>query len=193
LFLADGNGGPDWTKNNPQASHHAPLQQLESDLANNTVGRYNVITPDQFNEMHSVLSDGFTYHDVHYSGDAAMIAAGDNCLSKLIPMIQASQAYKNNGVIVIWMDETERDSLSRNADDYAHTLPEIIISPLAKGNAYVSTLNYDHGSDLATWQEVFQVAGISGNGYLNAAATARDLSDLFVAGTIPTLLPAHGK
>jgi hypothetical protein len=32
-----------------------PLTRLWSDLANNAVGRYNWITPDQYNEMHSSL------------------------------------------------------------------------------------------------------------------------------------------
>ena len=45
----------------------------------------------------------------------------------------ASQAYKNNGAIVIWFDETE-------GGEHHLTLPEIVISPLAKGNAYNSTL-----------------------------------------------------
>ncbi len=39
-----------------------PLAQLFEDLNNNTVGRYNWITPDQYNEAHSALNGGFTYH-----------------------------------------------------------------------------------------------------------------------------------
>ena len=89
------------------APNYAPLQQLSTDLTNNTVARYNWIRPDQFNDMHTALTNGFTYHGVTYTGDAASIAQGDNFLSIVIPMIEASQAFKNNGVIVIWNDETE--------------------------------------------------------------------------------------
>ena len=46
----------------------------------------------------------------------------------------ASKAYQDHGVIIIWMDETE------HGDDTNSTLPEIIISPLAKGNAYASSV-----------------------------------------------------
>jgi hypothetical protein len=46
----------------------------------------------------------------------------------------ASSAYTNNGLIIIWWDETESDDITN------YTLPEIIISPLVKGNAYNSTL-----------------------------------------------------
>jgi len=107
-----------------------PLAQLFTDLENNAVGRYNWITPDQFNDAHSTLSGGFTYNAVHFTGDSANIAQGDNFLSQVIPQIMASAAYKNNGVIIIWWDESE------GGDDLSRTIQEIVISPLAKGNAY---------------------------------------------------------
>ena len=84
-----------------------PLTQFWTDLTNNAIGRYNWITPDEYNEMHSSLADGFTYHGVHYTGNQAAIAEGDNFLSIIIPKIMASQAYQDHGVIIIWMDETE--------------------------------------------------------------------------------------
>ena len=68
----------------------------------------------------------------------------------------ASQAYKNNGAIVIWYDETE------GGDTKQFTFPEIVISPLAKGNAYDSTLSYTHSSDLKTLQELFNVRSRGG-------------------------------
>jgi hypothetical protein len=101
-----------------------PISQLAKDLADNKVGRYNWITPDQYNEMHSPLPEGYTYHGVHYTGDQSAVASGDHCLSILIPMIEASQAFKNNGVIIIWTDETE------GGDTAEFALPEIVISPL---------------------------------------------------------------
>jgi len=56
--------------------------------------------------MRSSLTGGFTYNGVNYMGDQASIAQGDNFLSIIVPEIEASQAYKNNGVIVLWWDET---------------------------------------------------------------------------------------
>ncbi len=47
-------------------------------LKNKTVARYNLITPDQYNDMHTALTGGFTYNEVHYTGDSANIAQGDN-------------------------------------------------------------------------------------------------------------------
>ncbi len=181
LYFTDTNGGNNTTTSNPEVSHYAPLQQLQTDLNNNTVGRYNLITPDQFNDSHTALTGGFTYNGVHYTGDQAAIAQGDNFLSQIIPMIEASQAYKNNGAIVIWWDETE----GSNPNNYSHTLEEIVISPLAKGNAYNSTLNYTHSSDLKSLEELFGVYASVG-GFLNDANTpgTNDLSDLFQPGAL---------
>jgi phosphatidylinositol-3-phosphatase len=71
-----------------------------------------------------------------------------------------------------------------NADDFNHTIGEIVISPDAHPNInglpYASPLNYTHSSDLRTMQEIFNVGP-----YLGDAANALDLSDLFVAGAIP--------
>jgi len=179
LFFTATNGGtstaPDFSPSNPEAQYYAPLQQLQTDLNNNTVARYNLITPDQYNDMHSSLTGGFTYNGTHYTGDQASIAEGDNFLSQIIPMIEASQAYKNNGAIVIWYDETEGGNTTQ------FTLPEIVISPLAKGNAYDSTLPYTHSSDLKSMQELFGVSE-PGGGFLGDANTpgTNDLSDFFL-------------
>jgi hypothetical protein len=165
-----------------------PLGQLATDLANNTVGRYNWITPNQYNDAHSALTGGYTYNGVHYTGDQAAVAQGDNFLSIIVPQIMASQAYKNNGAIVIWYDETE------NTDSTSTTLPEIIISPLAKGNAFQSTVPLSHTSDLQTLQELFGVSTSLGNaiptsetaatGGYNVDGQVNDLSSLFVPGAV---------
>lgn len=188
LFFTATNGGNDLTPSNPQVSHYAPLQQLATDLANNTVARYNVITPDQYNDSHTALTNGFDYNGVHYTGEQAAIAQGDNFLSIIVPQIMASQAYKNNGAIVLWWDESE----GTNRDDFSHTIPEFVISPLAKGNAYNSTLNYTHSSDLKSLQELFNVYGPGGI-FLGDANTpgTNDLSDLFKPGALtPTVSSA---
>ena len=173
VFFTNTNGGNNASTSNPMAQNYAPLQQLTSDLSNNTVAEYNWITPDQYNDQHTALTNGFTYNGVHYTGDQAAIAQGDNFLSILVPEIMASSAYKNNGMIVLWWDETE------GGDDPSRTIPEIIISPDAKGNAYDSTVLYTHSSDLKTMEELF------GLGCLQGACSANDLSDMLVPGAIP--------
>ncbi len=150
------------------AALHRPCQQHGR--------RYNLITPDQYNDMHSALTGGFTYNGVHYTGDQSAIAAGDNFLSIIIPQIMASQAYKNNGAIVIWFDETE------NGDSSQFTVPEIVISPLAVGNGFQVTTPLTHSSDLKTLEELFGVYA-PGGGFLGDANTpgTNDLSGFFQA------------
>lgn len=181
IFFTATSGGNDPSTSNPQAGHYAPLEQLATDLANNTTARYNWITPDQFNDMHSTLSAGFTdpRTGIHYTGDASRIAAGDYFLSRVVPQIEASDAFKNNGEIVIWNDETEGEG----ATTAGFTSLEIVVSPLAKGNAYTNAINYTHSSDLLTNEQIF------GQACLADACSATNLSDLYVPGAIPQAMP----
>ena len=92
--------------------------------------------------MHTALSTPFVYRGVSYTGNLSNIAQGDNFLSIVVPQIMASEAYRRNGVIVIWNDETE----GANADDFTHTSVEIVISRLAKGYAFANSKDYTHSS-----------------------------------------------
>jgi hypothetical protein len=170
------------------------MSQLTTDLSSNNVGRYNWITPNQFNDMHSALTGGFTdpRTSIHYTSDQAQIAQGDNFLSIVVPQIMASQAYQNNGAIIIWNDETE------GADDTTATSTEILISPLAKGNAFASSVVTNHSSDIKTMEEIFGLPLIDNaiptsevfatGGYASVPGS-NDLSDLFQAGVIPAPVP----
>ncbi len=187
VFFTATNGGNDPTSANSQAQNYAPLQQLQTDLNNNTVAQFNWITPDQYNDMHSSLNTSFTYNGVTYAAntDQEAVALGDNFLSMIIPEIEASQAFKDNGEIVIWNDETEGDETVGSTVGFDGT--EIIISPLAKGNAYTNDILYTHASDLVTLQNIFHVE--SDGPYLGGAGGANSLSDLFKPGAIPSGVP----
>ena len=180
VFFTDTNGGDDPTPANPLSANYAPLQQLFTDLANDNVAEYNWITPNQFNDMHTTLTGGYK----GLSGDPAKIRQGDDFLAQIIPVIMASDAYKNHGAIIIWFDESEDDADGDNPDDLTHTIPEIVISSRAHENVeglpYAGTVNYTHSSDLRTMQEIFRVGPLLGD-----AASAKDLSDLFKPGAVP--------
>jgi hypothetical protein len=182
VFFDNTNGGDNTTTSNPLSHNYAPLQQLLTDLANDTVADYNWITPDQYNDMHTSLTGGFE----GLTGDAANIKQGDNFLSQIVPIIMASNAFKNHGVIILWWDETEADSPTDTTEnDFSHTLGEIVISdrahPNVDGLPYASPVNFTHSSDLRTMQNIFGTGGP----YLGDAANATDLSDLFKPGAIP--------
>ena len=180
VFFSDTNGNGDTTPANPMTAHYAPLQQLQADLETNTVADYTWITPNQYNDQHTTLTAGYQ----GLTGDPAKIKQGDDFLKQIVPMIMASKAYQDNGVIVLWWDEAEGDGVKGdNADDFNHTVPEIIISKHAHKNVngvpYASPVNLTHSSDLRTMQEIFHVGP-----WLGDAANATDLSDLFQPGVI---------
>ena len=180
VFFTGSNGGNDATTANPLRLLYAPLQQLLTDLATDEVADYNWITPNQFNDQHTTLSGGYK----GLTGDPAKILQGDDFLRQIVPIIMASNAYKNHGVIVIWWDESEGDGVAGdNRDDFTHTIGEIVISdrahPNVNGLPYASPVNYTHSSDLRTWQNVFHAGP-----YVGDAADAADLSDLFKPGVV---------
>jgi len=183
VFFTDTNGGCDTSASNPSRTHYAPLQQLALDLQRDDVADYSWITPNQFNDQHTGLSNGYGgAPGSPNKGDRADIAQGDNFLARIVPLIMASKAYKHHGVIVLWWDESE------GGDSPDFTLPFIVISTDAhenvKGLPYASVIEFSHSSTLRTMQEIFDVDPRSGYPWLGAAETATDLSALFKPGAI---------
>jgi phosphatidylinositol-3-phosphatase len=135
-------------------AHVRPFEELAKDLANNSVARYNFITPNICDDMHDSCSP---LHN--------QVAQGDTWLAKYLPEILNSQAYRDGGAVFITWDEAER------ADG---PIGMIVLSRLAKGNGYGNAIHYDHGALLRTLEEIFGVTP-----YLGNAATQPDLKDLF--------------
>ena len=158
---------------------YPPLQQLPLDLQSGDLADYTWITPDQFNDQHSILKLG--YGSLGATNQAA-IAQGDNFLARVVPLIMASQAYQNGAAILLWWDETE------GGDTDQFTIPFIVISKNAHANVggkpYASTIKFSHSSFLRTMQEIFDVDPDHGLPFLGDAVNATDLSDLFSKGAI---------
>ncbi len=180
VFFTDTNGGCNTTISNPLRTQYAPLQQLALDLQNDTVADYTWISPDQYNDQHTSLANGYSRFAA--SDDGSKIAQGDNFVARIVPLIMASKAYKDHGVIVLWWDESE------GGDTPDHTLPFIVLSNDVRSNVngapYASPVELSHSSTLRTMQEIFHVDPSGGFPWLGAAATAADLADLFKPGAI---------
>jgi PKD repeat protein len=134
--------------------HERPYTELSTDLAAGTVPDYSFIVPNDWDQGEKLAP-----------GSACMSCQADDFLKTEIPTIQASAAYRTNGVILILWDE----SGGRSAD----TSGLIVVSDLAK-KGYVGAVPYDHGSTLRTVQEIFGLSPLLGD-----AATSTDLADLF--------------
>ena len=183
VFFTDTSGGCDTTASNSQRLNYAPLQQFALDLQHDNLADYTWITPNQFNDQHTTLTNGYGgAAGTPLKGDPARIAQGDNFLARVVPLIMASDAYKHHGVIVLWWDESE------GGDTPSFTLPFIVVSKDARANAaglpFASDVEYSHSSFLRTMQEIFHVDPRGGFPFLGAAATANDLSALFKPGAI---------
>ena len=86
VFFTDTNGGCNTTTSNPLRTQYAPLQQLALDLQNDDVADYNWITPNQFNDMHTGLTQRLRRRArTPNKGDRADIAQGDNFLARIVP------------------------------------------------------------------------------------------------------------
>ena len=138
-----------------------PFTELANDLANNTLARYNFITPNLINDMH----------------DSAAplnnpVKQGDTWLSQNLPGILNSQAYQNGGLLIITWDEGGGGSDG--------PIGFILLSPFAKGGGYHNSIHYTHSSTLRTLQKIFGVAP-----FLRDAANVIDVSDLLVGGAVP--------
>ena len=82
-------------------------------------------------------------------------------------------------MIEIWFDESE------GGDTSLFTIPEIIISKDAVGNAFDVTEFLTHSADLLTFEELFQLGQC-----LGASCDSLDLSAFFQAGSVPVPEPA---
>jgi hypothetical protein len=133
-------------------AHLRPYKELASDLANGTLPQYVWITPNLCDDMHDRCAGN-------------PIAHGDTWLSKNVPSILNSAAYKEGGALFITWDEANKGD---------GPIPMIVLSTFAKGGGYSNTIHYTHGSTLRTFEEIFGVKPL-----LRDAKHETDLSDLF--------------
>src|SRR5439155_10256095 len=146
--------GTNNVRNSYGIAHIRPYCELGVDLTNNTVARYNFITPNLCNDTHDSCPP---------LNNA--IRQGDNWLAVEVPKILNSQAYKNGGALFITWDEGD------NSDG---PIGMIVLSRLARGAGYFNTIRYTHSSLLRRLQEIFGVTPLLGD-----ANRATNLSDLF--------------
>ena len=94
------------------------------------------------------------------------IHTGDTWLSREVPKIMSSAAFRSGGALFITWDESEGGE---------HPIGLIALSPFAKGSGYGNSVPYTHSSLLRTVQQTFGLTPLLGD-----AANATDLSDLFL-------------
>ncbi len=135
-------------------THIRPCTELAGDLTNNSVARYNFISPNLCDDGHDTCPP-----------QNNPVRQTDDWLASEVPKILNSAAYSNNGALFITWDESEVGD---------GPIGMILLSPLARGGGYFTAAHYTHSSLLRTIQGIFGVSP-----WLGDAANATDLSDLF--------------
>jgi phospholipase C len=126
-----------------------PLTAFASDIKTGKVPSFVWITPDMCNDGHDCST-----------------AVADRWLAQIVPEIQSTAAWKDNGVLIITWDEGE---------DAANHILTLVIRP---GTGHqTSNHPYDHYSLLATIEDHFGLARIG------LAKNATPMTDLMVSGS----------
>ena len=135
-------------------AHNRPYTELAGDLTNNSVARYNFISPNLCDDGHDSCAP-----------QNNPVRQTDDWLAREVPKILASAAYANHGALFITWDEGEGGD---------GPIGLLLLSPLARGGGYGNNIYCTHSSFLRTMQEIFGVSP-----WLGDATNATDLSDLF--------------
>ena len=127
-----------------------PYAQFGADAQNGDLPQFVWITPGLCNDGHDCST-----------------AVADRWLSQVVPQIQATAAWQNNGLLIITWDEGE---------DASNHILTLVIRPGAQHES--STRYYDHYSLLATIEDRLGVTR------LGAARQAMPLTDLMISGAV---------
>jgi hypothetical protein len=151
-----------------QQKRIAPLTQLATDLANNTLARYNFIAPNLCDDMHSnpSCSNGCTS-----GASSACWTAADSWLqSNIAPLLNTNMFQPGgSGLLIITFDE----SVAKDTTNGGGHVAWVAVSPLARPGYRSSTL-YQHQSTLRLMLEGLGVTRLP-----NGAATAPQMNEFF--------------
>jgi hypothetical protein len=141
------------------AANNVPLDRLPAVLQSDSVPNYVFVTPD-------LCSDG---HDAACpDGSPGGYAGIDAFLRKWIPLVQASRAYRDGGLLVVTFDESESGAEGCCVQDAPNTpnaggpMPgpgggrtgAVLLSPYIRAGS-VNETPYNHYSLLRTVEDVF--------------------------------------
>jgi len=152
VYFEDVAGDPPDKRSDRCIAHVRPYPELARDLSTGAVARYSFIIPSLCDSGHDSCAP---LHD--------RVGQMDAFLARELPVIMASPAYQDGGVILVTWDEGGGDE----------PIGLIAVSPLAKPG-YAGGIAYSHASTLRTVEEIFALTPL-----LRGAATAASLADLF--------------
>jgi hypothetical protein len=161
------------------ATRHLPFLYYDNVQSNSSRCGSHVVDFAGFNTDLSGTTPNLVFiapsldDDMHGTGilqSGTDISNGDAWLSTNVPLITASNAYKNGGVIFIVWDEDDLSGTLAKDDP----IPLFVMSPYAKSGGYASPNHADHYALLATIED-----GLGITTRLGGAQGAATLGDFF--------------
>jgi hypothetical protein len=128
------------------AAHVVPFTQFSGDIASGNVPNFVWITPNLCNDMHD-----------------CSVATGDGWLSRVVPMITGSAAYRNGGVLFITWDEGS-SSAGCCGDSWGGHVATLVISPRSI-NGERSAVPENHYGLLRTIEDAFRLSHLNAAGW----------------------------
>jgi phosphatidylinositol-3-phosphatase len=128
------------------AAHVVPFNQFAGDMSSGQVPNFVWITPNMCNDMH----------------DCA-VSTGDGWLRSVVPMITASAAFRNGGVLFITADEGSSNA-GCCGDSWGGRVATLVISPrVIRG--FRSSVAENHYGLLRTIEDGFHLAHLGAAGW----------------------------
>jgi hypothetical protein len=156
----------------PCAARVVPLTRLASDLKRGTVANWSFITPNLCDDGHDAPCKGPGAEGAN-PGAGGLVSA-NAFLARVVPMIQASKAYANGGLIVVTFDEGSSDAVCCGEAAFSTgggQVGAVLLGPAL--HPHLSSCTYNHFSLLRTWEDLFQlgaprlaIRGSDGRGHL---------------------------
>jgi phosphatidylinositol-3-phosphatase len=161
----------------------AGVTGLATDLqSESTTPNFSFITPN-------LCNDGHDYPCTNQTGGASAIADIDNFLGTWVPLIEASPAFQDNGLLIVTSDEAENPSFDTTAccgeipgpaasngknginGPGGGIVGAVLISPFITPGTTVTT-SFNHYSTLASIEDLF---GLSHLGQANTVTSTFDV------------------
>lgn len=155
----------DILNNAAQANNIVPFSQFSIDMANGQLPNYSFIIPNQFNNSHDCPPS------IPSCVNADKLTTADQWLKNNIDPLIASQAFTQNGLLIITFDE----SVNTDTQNGGGQIVTLVISPKAK-QAFQSNTLYQHQSTLRLMAE-----GLGLTSFPGASATAPNMAEFFTS------------
>jgi hypothetical protein len=162
--------------------HHNPFTYF-SDVVNSSVQKLNLVPFTQFAaDLNNNQLPDFSFVVPNMNNDAhnGTLAQADGWLKTNIGPLLSNPAFQQDGILIIVFDESSSTDTAHGGGHIA----AVVVGPGVK-RGFKSTTLYQHQNLLRT---VLEAAGVGS--YPGAAATAKDMSDVFAGSPTPSPAPA---